>query len=314
MNSSTDASNGTKSLPLSGLVYLTSYTVWVNATDPTPGGSDLWIRRWFTFTTKANDPPVFGTTSLTNGSMGNSLSFSWSIPISDPDGNSLNWRIECSNGQSAYANGASSGTKSLSLFGLASSTTYTVWVNATDPAGSGLYTRRWFTFTTQKSGGNNPPVLGIPSPMNGSSGNRLNLRWSIPITDPEGTLFSWNISCSNGQVNIGSGASNGTQFLALSGMAYSSSYKIWVNATDPTGSGVFTRKWFTFTTEPKIPLDIPTQKTWSPVTSETGETRVGPSIADINNDGRMEIVRSGINGIVAYDGITGAVVWRNMTA
>jgi hypothetical protein len=28
------------------------------------------------------------------------------------------------------------------------STTYTVWVNATDPGGSGLYTRRWYTFTT----------------------------------------------------------------------------------------------------------------------------------------------------------------------
>jgi hypothetical protein len=34
------------------------------------------------------------------------------------------------------------------LSGLTLSTTYTVWVNATDPGGSGLYTRKWYTFTT----------------------------------------------------------------------------------------------------------------------------------------------------------------------
>ncbi len=218
--------------------------------------------------------------------------------------------IQCSNGQSANANGASNGTKSLSLSGLAYSTTYTVWVNATDPTGSGLWTRRWFTFTTQGSGGNNPPVFGAPSPGNGSSGNRLNLSWSIPINDPEGTVFSWTIQCSNGQTTSGTSASNGTKSLSLSGLAYSTSYKVWVNATDPTGSNLYTRKWYTFTTEPIIPLNIPTAKTWSPITSESGETRVGPSVADVNNDGRMEIIRSGINGIVVYNGITGTVVWE----
>ena len=246
--------NGTKKLSLSGLAYSTTYKIWVNATDPT--GSGLYLRRWFTFTTKANEPPVFGASSPVNGSTGNPLSFSWSIPISDVEGNRFNWRIECSNGDSAYANGVSNGTKSLSLSGLAYSTTYKVWVNATDPtpAGSGLWTRRWFTFTTQAGVSNNPPVFGTPSPGNGSSGSRLNLRWSIPINDPEGTVFSWTIECSNGQRNSGTGASNGIQSLSLSGLAYSKTYKVWVNATDPTGSKVYTRKWYTFTTEPIIPI------------------------------------------------------------
>jgi hypothetical protein len=190
---------------------------------------------------------VYGTPSPANGSTGNLLSLTWSIPINDPEGNSFNWVIQCSNGQSANANGASNGTKSLSLSGLAYLTTYKVWVNATDPAGSGLYTRRWYTFTTKQL--NNPPVFGAPSPANGSTGNLLSLSWGIPINDPEGNTFTWTIQCSNGQTNSGSGASNGTKSLSLSGLAYLTTYKVWVNATDPAGSGLYTRRWYTFTTK-----------------------------------------------------------------
>ena len=155
--------------------------------------------------------------------------------------------------------------------------------------------------------------LVTPSPVNSSSGNRLVFPWSIPINDPEGTVFSWTIQCSNGQITSGTSASNGTKSLALSGLAYSTSYKIWVNATDPTGSTQYTRKWYTFTTEPIIPFNIPTPNSWAYVTSASGETRVGPSVADINDDGRMEIIRSGINGIVVYDGKTGTILWDKLT-
>jgi BspA type Leucine rich repeat region (6 copies)/PKD domain/Fibronectin type III domain len=194
-------------------------------------------------------PPVFGAPSPVNGSTGNSLSFSWHIPINDPEGDSFNWVIQCSNRQSANANGASNATKSLSLTGLAYSTTYTMWVNATDPTGSGLYTRRWYRFTTRGSGNNPPVFLQAPSPVNGSTGNLLNLTWSIPINDLEGDQFSWTIQCSNGQTNSGTGQTNGTKSLALSGLSYSTMYKVWVNATDPTGSGIYTHKWYTFTTK-----------------------------------------------------------------
>ena len=96
---------------------------------------------------------------------------------------------------------ASNGTKTLSLTGLTNSTTYKIWVNATDPTGSGQYTRKWYTFTTKGNVTNTPPVFGTPSPTNGSTGNPLNLTWSIPINDPNGNTFSWTIQCSNGQNN-----------------------------------------------------------------------------------------------------------------
>jgi hypothetical protein len=258
-NGQTESSNGvetdgTKSLSLSGLAYLTTYKVWVNATDPlSPNGSGLWTREWYTFTTKGNYPPAYGTPSPVNDSRGNQLTLTWSIPIIDPEGHSFNWSIQCSNGFSYSAVGASNGNKSLPLSGLAYSTTYTVWVNATDPTpeGSGLWTRRWYTFTTKERG--NPPIFGTPSPTNGSTGQPGSLTWSIPINDPEGNLFNWTIKCSNGQTISGTGASNGIKSLTLSGLAGGrTTYKVWVNATDPTGSNLYTRKWYVFTTKQTV--------------------------------------------------------------
>ncbi len=96
---------------------------------------------------------------------------------------------------------------------------------------------------------NLPPVFRAPSPVNGSMGQPLSLTWSISINDPEGNLFSWTIQCSNGLINSGTGATNGTKSLLLSGLSYLTTYKVWVNATDPTGSGLYTRSWFSFTTQ-----------------------------------------------------------------
>jgi hypothetical protein len=213
---------------------------------------DLYTRRWYTFTTKqANCPPVFDVPSPLNGSRGNSLSFSWSIPISDPEGDLFSWTIQCSNGQVSSGSGASNGKKSLVLAELAYSTTYNIWVNATDPTGSGLYTRRWYTFTKLP---NCPPVfvdsVYSPSPENGSTGNEVALNWTIGIEDLERNNFSWTIQCSNGQKNSGYGRVNGIKsFITLRGLTHETTYKVWVNATDPGGSGLYTRKWYTFMTK-----------------------------------------------------------------
>jgi FlaG/FlaF family flagellin (archaellin) len=232
--------NGQKTLSLSGLSYGTPYKIWVNATDPT--GSNHYTRRWYTFTTTANLPPTFSTPTPANGSTNQSLSLPWSIPMSDPEGDFFTWTIQCSNGQNNSGTGASNGTKTISLFGLSYATTYRIWVNATDPTGSSLYTRRWYSFTTKI---NLSPVFGTPSPANGSTGKIQS--WNIPINDSEGNLFNWTIQCSNGQSSSGTWATNGTKTLSLLGLSNNKAYKVWVNATDPTGSGLYTRRWYTFT-------------------------------------------------------------------
>jgi hypothetical protein len=211
-------------------------------------------------TAERNQPPVFGTPTPVDGSSNNPLSFTWSIPINDPNGNTFSWIIQCNNGQANSGTDASNGTKSLSLSGLVNSASYIILVNASDLTGSGQYTRRWYTFSTTGTMTNTPPVFGTPSPTNSSTGNSLSFTWSIPISDPEGNTFSWTIQCSNGQANSGTGAFNGTKSLSLSGLTNSTTYNIWVNATDPTGSGVYTRKWYTFTTQQQnLPPNKPSQ-------------------------------------------------------
>lgn len=141
---------------------------------------------WY-FTTKINNPPVFGAPSPTNGSTIQPLTFTWSIPINDPDGDSFDWTIECSNGQTSIGNDDTNGTKTLVLSDLEYSTMYTVWVNATDSDGSGLYTRAWYTFTTLQP--NQPPYEpSNPVPVNGAKNVDVNtdLKWSggDPDDDP----------------------------------------------------------------------------------------------------------------------------------
>ena len=243
-NSGTDEANGTKLLALSNLAYSTTYIIWVNSTDAT--GSGLWNRGWYTFTTEQeNHSPEFGTPSPTNGSANNPINLSWSILISDPEGNTFTWLIQCSNGQTNNGADESNGTKTLALSSLSNGTTYTVWVNATDSGGSGVYNREWYTFTTE---GNQPPIFGLPTPSNGSLNKPLSLTWIIPINDPEGNPFSWTIQCNNGQFNSGTDATNGTKTLLLSSLAYSTTYKVWLNATDLGGSSQYTRRWYTFKT------------------------------------------------------------------
>ena len=86
----------------------------------------------------ANQPPVFKSQNPVNGSTDTPLRFSWSISISDPEGNPFSWTIQCSNRQVMSGANAANGTKTLILADLTNATSYKVWVNATDLAGSGL--------------------------------------------------------------------------------------------------------------------------------------------------------------------------------
>jgi PKD repeat protein len=243
-NTGSSSTNGSKNLSLGPLAYSTAYSIWVNASDIS--GSDQWTRRWYTLATQTvNTPPLFGTPSPANQSIKNPDIFTWNISISDPEGDVFNWTIYCNNGQNTSGTGDSNGTKSLPLSGLDNLTTYTVWVNATDSEGSGLYTRHWYVFTTK---GNLPPSFGSPNPSNRSASQPLSLTWRILITDPDGDSFSWTIECNNGQDNTNVSATNGTKTLTLSGLSYSTTYTVWVNATDQQGSGLYIRRWYRFTT------------------------------------------------------------------
>ncbi len=254
--SSTGSSSGTKVCSLSGLTYGTTYRWWVNATD----GSS-WTRRWYTFTTVSNpgnNPPVFTAMSPANGSTNVPISTSsLSVTITDPEGNSFDYTIQTRpNVGSRSSTGSSSGTKVCPLSGLTYGTTYRWWVNATDGSS---WTRRWYTFTTVSNPTNRPLTFNTISPANGSKNIPITTSTlSLTIQDPEGKSFSFTIqTIPNVGSRIGSGVYNGTKSCYPTNLAYGTTYKWWVNASD--GSS-WTRRWYTFTTAPN-PTNSPVQFT-----------------------------------------------------
>jgi len=126
-----------------------SYSIQVFATN-----SDNFIdTKWNAFITESveNEPPHPPMNPLpVDGATGISISTSQlSVDINDPEGDSFNWSIECSNGDSSSSYGEFNGTKSCPLTnGLNYNTTYSWYVNITD-SGSGSTHSETYTFTNE---------------------------------------------------------------------------------------------------------------------------------------------------------------------
>jgi hypothetical protein len=110
------------------------------------------------------------------------------------------------------------------------------------------------------SGINNPPTIKYPVPENGTKEIPIDIsELNVIIEDPEGDKIDWTIET---QPNIGYGSgygeSNGSKFCDVSNLRQNTTYYWFVNATDPFGSGKFTKKFFSFTTEKEPEDRIPT--------------------------------------------------------
>ena len=109
-----------------------------------------------TFMVIANNAPFFSDLSISNGATKVPISTSsLCITIEDPNGDLIDWTIETSPdiGNNSENNG-SNGSKLCGISGLAYSTKYYWFVNATD----GIYwTNISYSFTTEAAPSNNPP-------------------------------------------------------------------------------------------------------------------------------------------------------------
>jgi hypothetical protein len=183
-----------------------------------------------------NNPPVFGTPSPTNGSINREYALTWSIPISDPEGDIMNFRISCENGEFTDVAGASNGTKTLSISGLLPSTTYTVWVNATDPAGSGLYTREWYVFTTKANSPPDTPNGGTdPTPVNNAPNVPISIGFlRVEVNDPDDDAMDVDFYWGNGTlIGTDTGVASGdTASIAIPILTYNTTYYWYVEITD----------------------------------------------------------------------------------
>ncbi len=92
---------------------------------------------------------------------------------------------------------------------------------------------------------NSLPTYGSPNPTNRSTGQPLELIWTIPISDADGDLLSWQITCNNSQTNSGNNDTNGIKHLILTNLTNGTTYYIWVNTTDDFDT---IHQWYQFTT------------------------------------------------------------------
>lgn len=137
--------------------------------------------------------------------------------------------------------------------GLSEGTTryYQLWsYNATDNEYS-------VTYLSGNETSNNVPDIANPSPGNNTGNQELSLNWQADITDADGESIDWDIECSNGQTN-GAYEAGGTKSLSISGLDYSTTYRVWVNATDYTDCE---RQWFEFTTRDQYAPNPPSSFT-----------------------------------------------------
>lgn len=144
-----------------------------------------------------------------------------------------------------------------------------------DPLGA-FTTQANRRYSIYASYSNSATVFTNMTPANGTTRYTTSFNWACDINDPDGDTFSWSVNCSNGQHDEDTGYSNGTVGCALSGLAYFSSYTIWVNATD-VGSLTTTRCWYTFTVFPSNLM----------LTQDTFPTNWGPYIETVYSRGNM---------------------------
>ncbi|MCX6667601.1 MAG: PKD domain-containing protein [Euryarchaeota archaeon] len=187
-----NATKGTKTANLNTpLPYSTQIVWYVNVT-----ANGVKENKVFYFTTQSppNQPTVFGTPEPISGSIDQPRALNWSIPINDPEGDTFNWTIQCSNGQQIGAIDATNGTKLLSLSSLDYLTTYYVRVNATD-RGNGSTIRAIYNFKTLE---NKKPIVNFTYVV---QDNNVSFDSSSSY-DPEGEpIANWTWDFNDGNIS-----------------------------------------------------------------------------------------------------------------
>jgi len=96
--------------------------------------------------TPPNNPVSLSTISPPNNSTDCPLNLTWSVNLTDSDGDGINWTIQCNNTEFNQSTMDTNGTKTLNLTNLSYYTEYTIWVNATDGYNT---TNHQFSFRTK---------------------------------------------------------------------------------------------------------------------------------------------------------------------
>jgi len=243
VNFSNDDENGSKSVNLSTPLPYDANIVWhVNVTD----GRD-WTNTTYNFTTRSkyvpNAPVSLDAVSHNRtqlnltwdvGSMADKTLIKYKQGTTPPTGIADGIELYNHTGISVAVCNLSFDTQ-YSFKAWSWNTTDSIWSvnNATSSA---------------RTDENIAPSSTNSSPVNNSPDQELSITWAINISAPNGDVFNWSITCSNGNTNNSNDDSGGVKNLTITGLNYNTTYTVWVNATD---SYNWTKEWFNFTTRLK---------------------------------------------------------------
>ena len=237
--------NGTYSVSISGLTYETTYIWYVNVTDGNDYSNasyDFTVRSQFV----SGIPSNFNASAVTI----DQVDLVWTLGV-NCDRTYVEWNSSSvwSLGDGTFLyNDSGTGT---SHSGLDAHTTYyyQAWGwNETDGIFSSVFA------SDDATTWNTVPSLGVPDPVNGSSGVDLSLTWSVSVSDGDGDSFDWSIECSNGDVNSSLGDFDDVKELDISGLDYDTVYTVWVNVSDGFDS---ISEWFIIATRNTFIPDVP---------------------------------------------------------
>jgi hypothetical protein len=159
------------------------------------------------------------------------------------------------------------------------------------PGDSGIILIRWTTITN-------------PNPKNNATNQPLDLTWSCYIGNLN-TTFNWTIECSNGQSNSSNDDEGGIKYLDLSALEYSSTYTIWVNATNVTN---FFNRTYYFSTIQKWVDNSNTTWTIMEFIDEKGNWDVPENVTKLDV---LVVAGGGGSGSGSYagGGGSGGLIW-----
>ena len=245
-----DSSVTTGSRAVSGLAGTTLYYWRVRASNAY--GSSSWASAYFTTSIAAPSTPALSAPTNSSTNLATSLTLSWTTVAS-----AVKYLVEVSTGSTFTNNFVqdSSPTSGLrAVTGLAYNTAYYWQVQASNAGGPSLWTATW-SFTTL------PPVPGVPSlslPSNSAANQPIyqNLSWSSAAGAATYVVQVATVSTFGTTVTAQAGLTATTQ--AVGPLAFNTQYFWEVNATNTTGTGLWSTLW-SFTTISGIPaLSSPT--------------------------------------------------------
>ena len=253
-------------------------------------------------TSLVNNSPIISSPNPSNGMSNVPISLSeLTFSLVDLEGDLMNYTVETSPSiGSKNENNIGNGTKTIPISNLEYSKTYYWFVNATDPNGSGNWTKKTYSFTTVENTENAEPVISNPYPHNQEAPYNPRLTVSVydPDNDPLTVVFRTNASGTWTTLGTYTG---GNKVYTQDAVGMNTKNKTYYWSVNVFDGAVWVNKTYYFTAQAFV-------LKWS--NNINVNTKRSPLASDVDRDGIYEVFVIGDNHIWCLNGSTGVLRWR----